>query len=83
MNIKKYMTFHENISEYAMYFKYSLITALIIYNFLYFLNIKTTDIIGAPAGVFIVLFELFMFLFFTCTNRYNSNILNIFFYKSL
>ena len=63
MNIKKYVTLHSNISEYAMYFKYSLIVALIIYNFLYLLSIETTDITGAPAGVFIILFELFMALF--------------------
>ena len=63
MNIKKYVTFYSNISEYAMYFKYTLIVALIIYNFLYLLSIETTDITGTPAGIFIVLFELFMALF--------------------
>ena len=63
MNIKKYFTFHSNISEYAMYFKYSLIVALIIYNFLYLLSIETTDITGAPAGIFIIFFEIFMALF--------------------
>lgn len=63
MNIKKYVTFHSNISEYAMYFKYSLIVALIIYNFLYLLSIETTDMTGAPAGIFIIFFDLFMALF--------------------
>ena len=63
MNIKKYVTFHSNISEYAMYFKYSLIVAFIIYNFLYLLSIETTDVTGAPAGIFIIFFEIFMALF--------------------
>ena len=58
------MTLHSNMSLYAMYFKYSLIVALIIYNFLYLFSIETTDVTGAPAGIFIIFFELFMALFF-------------------
>jgi len=57
------MTFHSNMSPYAMYFKYSLIVALIIYNFLYLLSIETTDVTGAPAGIFIIFFEIFIALF--------------------
>lgn len=57
------MTFPSNMSPYAMHFKYSLIVGLIIYNFLYLLSIKTTDVTGAPVGIFIIFFEIFMALF--------------------
>ena len=63
MNIKRYITLHGKISEYAMYFKYSLIVAFIIYNFLYLFSIETTDVTGAPAGIFIIFLELFGALF--------------------
>ncbi len=56
------MILHSNMSLYAMYFKYSLIVALIIYNFLYLFSIEITNVTGAPAGIVIILFELFMVL---------------------
>jgi len=63
---------------YSLYFKYSLIVALVIYDFLYLFSIETTDATGAPAGAFIILGELIWALFLLIPSNFIAMALILF-----